>query len=64
VVTELDHQGNVGPWQAIAKERGVTLRMVPFDPAKGTLVEGALERAMARRRGSWRSARRPTRWAR
>jgi cysteine desulfurase family protein (TIGR01976 family) len=46
VVTELDHQGNVGPWQAIAKERGVTLRMVPFDPAKGTLVDGALERAI------------------
>ena len=46
VVTELDHQGNVGPWQAIAKERGVTLRMVPFDPHAGTLVEGALERAV------------------
>ena len=46
VVTELDHQGNVGPWQAIAKERGVTLRMVPFDPAKGMLAEGALERAL------------------
>src|SRR4029079_7765710 len=36
-----------GPWQAIAKERGITLRMVPFDPAKGTLVDGALERAMS-----------------
>jgi cysteine desulfurase family protein (TIGR01976 family) len=46
VVTELDHQGNVGPWQAIAKERGVTLRMVPFDPATGSHVEGALEQAV------------------
>jgi len=30
----------------VAKERGVTLRMVPFDPATGTHVEGALEKAV------------------
>ncbi|HTS87348.1 MAG TPA: cysteine desulfurase-like protein [Gemmatimonadales bacterium] len=38
VVTELDHQANVAPWQAIARERGVSLRVVPFDPATGELV--------------------------
>lgn len=37
VVTRLDHQANVGPWQALARERGVVLRTVPFDPADGTL---------------------------
>ena len=28
VVTELDHHGNVAPWRALEKERGVTVRMV------------------------------------
>ena len=37
VVTELDHQANVAPWQALARERGVKLRTVRFDPATGTL---------------------------
>ena len=27
VVTELDHHANVAPWQALARERGVTLRL-------------------------------------
>jgi cysteine desulfurase family protein (TIGR01976 family) len=37
VVTRLDHQANVGPWKALAVERGVTVREVPFDPVDGTL---------------------------
>ena len=37
VVTELDHQANVAPWQALARERGVKLRTVRFDPVTGTL---------------------------
>jgi len=37
VVTELDHQGNVAPWQALAEERGVTLRTVRLDTATGRL---------------------------
>lgn len=37
VVTDLDHHGNVAPWAAIARERGLVLRRVPFDPATGTL---------------------------
>jgi selenocysteine lyase/cysteine desulfurase len=28
VITELDHHGNVGPWEALAIERGVGLRVV------------------------------------
>src|SRR5687767_15530939 len=31
VVTELDHHANVDPWRALAAERGVTVRAVPFD---------------------------------
>jgi selenocysteine lyase/cysteine desulfurase len=28
VITELDHHGNVAPWTALEKDRGVTVRMV------------------------------------
>jgi cysteine desulfurase family protein (TIGR01976 family) len=37
VVTELDHHANVAPWQAVARERGVTLRTVRCDAARGQL---------------------------
>jgi selenocysteine lyase/cysteine desulfurase len=46
VVTELDHQANVSPWRALAKERGVTIRSVPFDPQTGELVWAELERTV------------------
>jgi cysteine desulfurase family protein (TIGR01976 family) len=46
VVTDLDHQANVAPWRALAKERGVTIRSVPFDPQTGELVWSELERAV------------------
>jgi cysteine desulfurase family protein (TIGR01976 family) len=31
VVTELDHHGNVAPWQALARERGIVLKWLPLD---------------------------------
>ena len=49
VVTELDHQANVAPWRALAKERGVTIRSVPFDAETGELVWTDLERAVTAR---------------
>jgi cysteine desulfurase family protein (TIGR01976 family) len=49
VVTELDHHANVAPWQALARERGVTLRIVPVVPATGELDWPALERAVSSR---------------
>jgi cysteine desulfurase family protein (TIGR01976 family) len=49
VVTELDHHGNIGPWQAIERERGITLRWVPFRPADGTLDLDALAAALGPR---------------
>lgn len=46
VITELDHHANVAPWAALAKERGVTLRVVPFDVTSGELDLAALEAAL------------------
>lgn len=37
IVTELDHHANVGPWQTLARERGVTLQTVRMDHVSGTL---------------------------
>jgi cysteine desulfurase family protein (TIGR01976 family) len=30
VLTQIDHEGNVGPWMQAAEERGVTVRWLPF----------------------------------
>src|SRR5207245_1596688 len=49
VVTELDHHANVAPWRALAKERGVTIRSVPFNTQTGELVWDELERTVAPR---------------
>ncbi len=49
VVTELDHHANIAPWRALQKERGVTVRTVPFDPATGLLDWDALSAALNRR---------------
>jgi len=46
VVTELDHHGNVAPWQAIARDRGVTLRMVNMLPETGQLDWSDFESAV------------------
>src|SRR5437764_701679 len=35
VVTELDHHANVAPWQALERERGVTLRAARLSPGTG-----------------------------
>ena len=49
VVTELDHHANVAPWQALARERGVTLVTVPLDTATGTLDHATLLQAIGPR---------------
>jgi cysteine desulfurase family protein (TIGR01976 family) len=46
VVTDLDHHANRAPWEALVAERGVTLRVVPFDPMGGELDWKALEQAL------------------
>jgi len=49
IVTELDHHANVDPWRAIARDRGLTVRTVPFDTTSGELDWQALERAFTPR---------------
>ncbi len=49
VVTELDHHANVDPWRAVARERGLEIRTVPFDADSGQLDMDALERALSSR---------------
>ncbi len=49
VVTELDHHANVAPWQAVARERGVTIRTVPLSPERAELDLAAVEAALSPR---------------
>ncbi len=37
VVTELDHHANVAPWQALVKDRGITLRTAKMIPETGQI---------------------------
>jgi cysteine desulfurase/selenocysteine lyase len=46
VLTEMEHHSNLVPWQLIAKERGATLRYIPFDPATGRLDLSGLDRLL------------------
>jgi len=46
VVTELDHHANVASWRALARERGVTIRSVPFNLETGELSWPDLKRAV------------------
>jgi cysteine desulfurase family protein (TIGR01976 family) len=49
VVTELDHHANVAPWQRIATERGMTLRVVRMDPITGQLEWDSFEQSITKR---------------
>jgi len=49
IVTELDHHANIAPWRALERERGITVRSVPFRPETGQLDWPALERAIGPR---------------
>src|SRR5258705_6415101 len=49
VVTELDHHANVGPWQALARESGCTLRVVKMNCDTGTLNWHDFERTVNKR---------------
>jgi cysteine desulfurase family protein (TIGR01976 family) len=49
VITEIDHHGNVAPWTAVEKERGITIRRVRIDTDRGCLDWTDLERAITPR---------------
>jgi cysteine desulfurase family protein (TIGR01976 family) len=47
VITELDHHANVAPWRALERERGITVRSVPFIPESGQLDWKKLEELLS-----------------
>jgi cysteine desulfurase family protein (TIGR01976 family) len=49
IVTELDHHANVAPWQALARERGVTIQTVKVKTESGELDWSDLERRLGPR---------------
>jgi cysteine desulfurase family protein (TIGR01976 family) len=49
VVTELDHHANVDPWHALARERGITVRVAALDVETGELDWDSLARAITPR---------------
>jgi selenocysteine lyase/cysteine desulfurase len=49
VVAERDHHANVAPWQAVARERGVTLRLAKLDTGRGVLDAADLTAAIGPR---------------
>jgi cysteine desulfurase family protein (TIGR01976 family) len=49
VLTELDHHANVAPWQALARERGVTIKIVGMLADSGQLDWAAMQAAVGPR---------------
>jgi cysteine desulfurase family protein (TIGR01976 family) len=49
VITELEHHANVAPWQALAVERGVTLKVAQMDPETGQLDWNDFERLITKK---------------
>jgi cysteine desulfurase family protein (TIGR01976 family) len=49
VLTELDHHANVAPWQALAHERGVTIKIVGMLADSGQLDWAAMQAAVGPR---------------
>ena len=49
LITELEHHANVAPWQALVKERGVTLNIAQMDPESGQLDWNDFERLISPR---------------
>lgn len=49
VITDLDHHANVAPWRRLEKERGVTIKRVAVDLARGQLDWASLKSALGPR---------------
>ncbi len=49
VVTELEHHGNVAPWQALERDRGIVIRTLPLRVEDGGVDLGGLERVIGPR---------------
>src|SRR6185503_9019240 len=48
IITELEHHANVAPWQALVKERGVTLHVAQFDTESGQIDWSDLDRLISK----------------
>src|SRR2546429_7257264 len=49
VTTELEHHANIAPWQALVKERGVTLNVAQMDPETDQLDWSDFERMVTKK---------------
>ncbi|MDQ2866322.1 MAG: cysteine desulfurase-like protein [Candidatus Eremiobacteraeota bacterium] len=49
VVTRMDHDGNIAPWLAVAKDRGLNVRWVDFDKRSWTILPEALDAVLGDR---------------
>lgn len=49
VVTRMDHEGNVSPWLQLAEDRGLTVRMLPFNSESWQVEEADLARLLSPR---------------
>src|SRR6184192_1775858 len=49
VTTELEHHANIAPWQALVKERGVTLNVAQMDPETSQLDWSDFERLVTKK---------------
>jgi cysteine desulfurase family protein (TIGR01976 family) len=48
VVTRMDHDGNIAPWLALAQDRGLTVRWVPFDEQSWAIEPDALQAVLSK----------------
>ena len=49
VLTRMDHEGDVAPWLLMARDRGLTVRWVPFDTETWQIEPDALRAVMGTR---------------
>ena len=49
VVTRMDHDGNIAPWLAMARDCGATIRWLPFDGASWRIEPSALDTVLSKR---------------
>jgi cysteine desulfurase family protein (TIGR01976 family) len=49
IVTRMDHEGNVSPWLQLAEDRGLKVRMLPFDTETWQVEAAALEKLLSPR---------------
>jgi len=49
IVTRMDHDGNIAPWLAMAEERGMVVRWLPFDHGTWRIEPEALDALLSER---------------